>query len=64
MCWIGGILFHEIEEQDDIFGFQENQLLFYVAFKKLSIHKLYMLLVWIKHNLKDGREVLGHCQDL
>lgn len=45
MCWIGRILFHEIEKQDDIFGFQENQLLFYVAFKKLSIHKLYMLLV-------------------
>lgn len=42
---VGRILFHEIEEQDDIFGFQENQLLFYVAFKKLSIHKLYMLLV-------------------
>ena len=45
MCWIGRILFHEIEEKDDIFGFQENQLLFYVAFQKLSIHKLYMLLV-------------------
>lgn len=45
MHWIGRILFHEIEEQVDIFGFQENQLLFHVAFKKLSIHKLYMLLV-------------------
>ena len=39
MRWIGRILFHEIKEQG-IFGFQENQLLFYVAFKKLSIHKL------------------------
>ena len=32
MRWIGRILFHEIEEQADIFGFQENQLLFHVAF--------------------------------
>ena len=43
MRWIGRILFHEIEEQADIFGFQENQLLFHVALiKKLSIHKLCM----------------------
>ena len=42
MRWIGRILFQEIEEQVDMFGFQESQLLFHVAFKKLSIHKLCM----------------------